>query len=75
MKKKTAVMSLKATIPSADNDRFKTFGNVEHFNYLGGIITNGARCTREIESRIVMTKAAFNKNKTLHQQIGRAFKE
>jgi len=49
--------------------------NVEHFNYLCGIIINGARCTREIKSRVVMPKAAFNKNKTLHQQIGRKFEE
>jgi hypothetical protein len=38
--------------------------NVEYFNYLGSIITNGERCTREIKSRIVMAKAAFNKKKT-----------
>ena len=53
----------------------KQLENVEHFKYLHSIITNGARCTREIKSGIVMTKAAFNKNKTLHQQIGRKFKE
>jgi hypothetical protein len=38
--------------------------DVEYFNYLGSMITNDARCTREIKSGIVMTKAAFNK-KTL----------
>jgi hypothetical protein len=38
--------------------------NMEHFNYLGSMITNDARCTREIKSRIAMAKAAFNK-KTL----------
>jgi hypothetical protein len=27
------------------------------------MITNDARCTREIKSRIAMAKAAFNKNK------------
>jgi hypothetical protein len=37
---------------------------VEYFNYLGSVITNDARCTREIKSRIAMAKAAFNK-KTL----------
>jgi hypothetical protein len=41
----------------------KQLENVQHFSYLGGILTNGARCTREIKSRIVMTKAAFNKKK------------
>jgi hypothetical protein len=35
--------------------------NVEYFNCLDGMITNDARCTREIESRIAMAKAAFNR--------------
>jgi hypothetical protein len=29
------------------------------------MITNDARCTREIKTRIAMTRAAFNKKKTL----------
>jgi hypothetical protein len=37
----------------------------EYFNYLGRILTNYAKCTREIKSRIAMTKAAFNKKKAL----------
>jgi hypothetical protein len=36
---------------------------VEHFKYLGILITNKARCRREIKSRIAMAKAAFNKKK------------
>jgi hypothetical protein len=39
--------------------------NVEYFNYLGSIITNDARCTRENKSRIAMAKTAFNKKKNL----------
>jgi hypothetical protein len=39
------------------------------------MITNDARCTREIKSRIAMAKAAFNKTKTFHQQIGLEFKK
>jgi hypothetical protein len=39
--------------------------NVEYFNYLGSMITNDARCTSEIKSKIAMAKAAFNKKKTL----------
>jgi hypothetical protein len=39
----------------------KQLENVEYFNYLGSMITNDARCTGEIKSRIVMAKAAFNK--------------
>jgi len=38
--------------------------NVEYFSYWGSMITNGARCTREIQSRIAMEKVALNKNKT-----------
>jgi hypothetical protein len=37
--------------------------------------TNGARCTREIKSRIAMAEAAFNKKKTVHWQIGLRFEE
>jgi hypothetical protein len=40
----------------------KELENVEHFTYLGSIIiTNAARCTRDIKSRLAMVKAAFNK--------------
>jgi hypothetical protein len=39
--------------------------NVEYLNYLGSMITNDARCTREIKSRTAMAKAAFNKKKAL----------
>jgi hypothetical protein len=42
----------------------KQLENVECFKYLGSILTNDGRCTREIKSRITMAKAAFNK-KTL----------
>jgi hypothetical protein len=51
--------------------------NVEEFNflYLGSMITNDARCKREIKTRIAMAKAAFNRNKTLHQQIRLRAKE
>ena len=43
----------------------KQLENVEHFNYLGNMITNDARCTREIKTRIVIAKTAFNRKKTL----------
>jgi hypothetical protein len=39
--------------------------NVEELKYLGSMITNDARCTREIKARITMAKAAFNKKKAL----------
>jgi hypothetical protein len=39
--------------------------NVEYFNYVDSIITNDARCTRGIKSKIALAKAAL-----FHQQIG-----
>jgi hypothetical protein len=38
---------------------------VKYSKYFGRTITNDASCTREIKCRIVMEKAAFNKEKTL----------
>jgi len=43
----------------------KQLENVECIKYLGSMLTNDGRCTCEIKSRIAMTKAAFNKKKTL----------
>jgi hypothetical protein len=43
----------------------KQLENVEYFNYLSSMITNDARCTREIKSRIAIAKAAFSKKKNL----------
>jgi hypothetical protein len=34
-------------------------------SYLGSMVTHDAKCTREIQSRIVMAKAAFNRKKNL----------
>ena len=53
----------------------KQLKSVEYFSYLGSMITNGARCTREIKSRIAIAKATFNSKKTFHQQIGLKWKE
>jgi hypothetical protein len=39
------------------------------------MITNDATCTRDIKSRTAMAKAAFNKTKAFHQQIGLEFNE
>jgi len=43
----------------------KQMENVECFKYLGSMLTNDGRCTREIKSRIAMAKAAFSKKKVL----------
>jgi hypothetical protein len=34
--------------------------NVEYVSYLCSMMTNDARCTRDVKSRIVLAKAAFN---------------
>jgi hypothetical protein len=49
--------------------------NMEYLKYLRGMITNDARCTRDIKSRIALAKAAFKKQKTLHQPIEFKFNE
>jgi hypothetical protein len=41
----------------------KQLENVEYFKYLGGLITDDARCTLEIKAKIVLAKLAFNKKK------------
>jgi hypothetical protein len=43
---------------------------VDYFIYLGSRITNGARCTRGITSRIAMAKAVFNKKTVCYKQTG-----
>ena len=51
----------------------KQLTNVKYLNYSGSMITNDAKRTREIKSRIAMAKAAFNR-KTYHQQTGLTLK-
>jgi hypothetical protein len=52
----------------------KQLKNVENFIYLGSIITNGVRCTREIKPLIAVAKATVNKKEAFHQQVGHKFK-
>jgi hypothetical protein len=47
----------------------KQLENVEYFNYLGSMITNDARCTREIKSRFSMARAAFNKKTLFNSKL------
>jgi hypothetical protein len=74
--KKTKVMGIlrQPSQVSVITDQ-KQLKNVGYFNYLGSIITNNARYTCEITSRIVTAKAKFNKNTLFHQQTGLKFKE
>jgi hypothetical protein len=44
-------------------DRPKTTEECEILKYLGSMLTNDGRCTREIKSRIARTKVAFNKKR------------
>jgi predicted ATPase with chaperone activity len=43
----------------------KQLENTEYFEYFDSMITNDARCTSEIKSRITMAKAALNKKKAV----------
>jgi hypothetical protein len=43
--------------------------NVEYYSYLGSMITNDARCTLEIKSRISMAQAVFNKKMFLTSKL------
>jgi hypothetical protein len=44
---------------------------VEHFSYLGSVIINDARCTRDIKSRISTAK----EEESFHQQTRLEFKK
>jgi uncharacterized alpha-E superfamily protein len=55
--------NLKATICTAENDRTKITENAEYLKYWDSMITNDARCTREIKCRIAVANVAFNKKK------------
>jgi hypothetical protein len=50
--------------------------NVEYFNYLCSMLTNDARCTREIKSRSAMAKSSIQQEEdSFHQQTGFKSKE
>jgi hypothetical protein len=51
--------------------------NVEYFSDVVIMITNEARCTRKIKSKIAKAKAEFKKKKkySFHQHIGLKFRE
>ena len=61
--------NLKATIPNTDYDRSKTAGECGILSYFGSMITNDARCTQKIKSRIVMAKGACNKKFLLTHKL------
>jgi hypothetical protein len=47
----------------------KQLQNVEHFSCFGSVITNDARCTREIKYSIAMAKAAFYKSTLFNSKL------
>ena len=50
--------------------------NVDYFIHLGSMITNDARCTREITSSIALAKSSLQQDEgSFHQQIGLKFKD
>jgi len=57
-------LNLKAKILSADCDRSKTTGKCGVFQLFGSMITNDARYTHAMKSRIKIPRAAFNKKTT-----------
>jgi hypothetical protein len=66
MWKKTKIMRIsRQPSPVTIKIEQKQLENVECFKYVGSILTNDGGCTCEINSRIAMAKAAFNKKKTL----------
>jgi chorismate mutase len=75
MWKKTKLLRLSRQISAVQMIDQKEPGNVEYFKYLGSVVRNDGRCTREIKSRIAVAKAAFKTKKTFQQQIRLKFKE
>jgi hypothetical protein len=51
--------------PITDDDRSETTGECGIFQLLGRMITNDARGTHEIKSRIAVAKASFNTKKII----------
>jgi hypothetical protein len=65
MWKKLRHGNIKGTTPSHITIDQKKLENVKYFNYLDSMITNYARCAREMQSRIALVKAELNRKKTL----------
>jgi hypothetical protein len=66
---------LKATPPTQTTTDQRQPENVEYFNYLCVIVTNDAKCTREIKSMIVMAKAASNKKALFTNKLDLYFRK
>jgi hypothetical protein len=65
MWKKTEAIGMSAEPSLVENMTDQTHKeNVKYFKNLGSMITNDARCTRDIKTRVTMAKAAFSKDRT-----------
>jgi hypothetical protein len=53
----------------------KQLDDVEYFNFVGSILTNDARCTREMNSSIAMAKAIFKKKTLFASKLELKFEE
>jgi hypothetical protein len=54
---------------------YKQLENAEFFKHLGRMITNDARCTREIQPRIAMEKTTISWKKTFLQRTELKYEE
>jgi hypothetical protein len=77
MEKGEVIRISKAKILSVDCDGSKTTGECRVFQLFGNIITNDARCTDEMKSRVPIPREAFNKKKKnpFTSRLGLQFKD
>ena len=47
---------------------------MEYLNYLGSMVTNYARCTREIKQGLPL-QSSIQQEESFHQELGLTFKE
>ena len=45
--------------------KIKIYKTINHFKYLGSVLTRDGYCTREIKMRIAIAKEAFNRKMSL----------
>ena len=76
VKKKTYVMRIsRESFPVQIMIEQQQLENVEYFNHLGSMITNDARYTREIKSKLSGQKQYSTERRLFYQQIGLKLKE
>ena len=53
----------------------KQLDTVEYFTCVGSMLTNDARCTRDVKYRIAVAKSAFKKKNLFTNKLNLKFKE